>query len=72
MHCSKVDGAGSIRSLLGVCVGGVSEELLVLLMQSGVRATLRTCTKKTTEQDMDIRRTTVSVPVDYEVKLSRV
>ncbi len=40
MHCSKVDGAGSNRSPGGVCVGGVSEELLI---DSGARATSRPC-----------------------------
>lgn len=42
MHCSKVDGAGSNRSRLGVCVGGVSDELL-LIIDRGDLAALRPC-----------------------------
>ena len=39
MHCSNVDGAGSNRSRFGVCVGGVSDELL--LIDSGALAASR-------------------------------
>lgn len=43
MHCSNVDGASSNRSLLGVCVGGVSDELLIA---SVALAALRPCNLK--------------------------
>lgn len=69
MHCSNVDGAGSNRSDFGVCVGGESEELL--LMASDDRATLPPCQPTTPNSQRRGRKGATKVAATTKVAISK-